>query len=541
MSITNILSMAGGLGLFLFGIRTMGDGLENAAGTKLKRLLEVLTGNRFLAVLVGFVVTAIIQSSTATTVMVVGFVNAGMMSLAQAVGVIMGANIGTTVTSLLIALNFSDVAAVAVLVGIVLMMASKKTVVKNLGAIFTGFGLLFLGINMMSTAMAPLRDSEGFMNFIVAVSESPLRPLFGILLGIIMTAILQSSSASVGVLQTLAMQGLVPLKFSVFVLYGQNIGTCLTTLITTVGAKKNSKRAAVIHLLFNVIGTVIFIFLSIFTPYVSWIEAITDDPMTQIALSHIVFNIVSTVVMFPFAKLLVKLSCLIVPGSDDSESELHCKFIDDRLLNTPPFAVMQVSNEVARMAKLARDNFEAGAYALINRSEKDLDKVVQREDVINYLNHSITAYLVKLNALDISDSDADYIARVFHVINDIERIGDHALNLAEAAQHNVGDGLKFSSPAEDELNELCRTVVDLLDGAIAAFDTQKLDDGEAKRLSALEDRIDDLTLECQDAHIFRLNRKECNTEAGMLYLNTVTDFERVGDHAINIAFLAKSK
>lgn len=541
MSITNILSMAGGLGLFLFGIRTMGDGLENAAGTKLKRLLEVLTGNRFLAVLVGFVVTAIIQSSTATTVMVVGFVNAGMMSLAQAVGVIMGANIGTTVTSLLIALNFSDVAAVAVLVGIVLMMTSKKTVVKNLGAIFTGFGLLFLGINMMSTAMAPLRDSEGFMNFIVAVSESPLRPLFGILLGIIMTAILQSSSASVGVLQTLAMQGLVPLKFSVFVLYGQNIGTCLTTLITTVGAKKNSKRAAVIHLLFNVIGTVIFIFLSIFTPYVSWIEAITDDPMAQIALSHIVFNIVSTVVMFPLAKLLVKLSCLIVPGSDDSESELHCKFIDDRLLNTPPFAVMQVSKEVARMAKLARDNFEAGAYALINRSEKDIDKVVQREDVINYLNHSITAYLVKLNALDISDGDADYIARVFHVINDIERIGDHALNLAEAAQHNVGDGLKFSSPAEDELNELCRTVVDLLDGAIAAFDTQKLDDGEAKRLSDLEDRIDDLTLECQDAHIFRLNRKECNTEAGMLYLNTVTDFERVGDHAINIAFLAKSK
>ncbi len=541
MSITNILSMAGGLGLFLFGIRTMGDGLENAAGTKLKRLLEVLTGNRFLAVLVGFVVTAIIQSSTATTVMVVGFVNAGMMSLAQAVGVIMGANIGTTVTSLLIALNFSDVAAAAVLVGIVLMMASKKTVVKNLGAIFTGFGLLFLGINMMSTAMAPLRDSEGFMNFIIAVSESPLRPLFGILLGIIMTAVLQSSSASVGVLQTLAMQGLVPLKFSVFVLYGQNIGTCLTTLITTVGAKKNSKRAAVIHLLFNVIGTVIFIFLSIFTPYVSWIEALTDDPMTQIALSHIVFNIVSTVVMFPFAKLLVKLSCLIVPGSDDSESELHCKFIDDRLLNTPPFAVMQVGNEVARMAKLARDNFETGAYALINRSEKDLDKVAQREEVINYLNHSITAYLVKLNALDISDSDADYIARVFHVINDIERVGDHALNLAEAAQHNVGDGLKFSSPAEDELNELCSTVLELLDGAIAAFDNQKLDGGEAKRLSALEDRIDDLTLDCQDAHIFRLNRKECNTEAGMLYLNTVTDFERVGDHAINIAFLAKSK
>lgn len=541
MSVANILSMAGGLGLFLFGIRTMGDGLENAAGAKLKRMLEVLTGNRFLAVLVGFVVTAIIQSSTATTVMVVGFVNAGMMSLAQAVGVIMGANIGTTVTSLLIALNFSSVAAAAVLVGVILMLASKKTVVKNLGAIFTGFGLLFLGIDMMSDSMAPLRDSAGFMNFIVTVSESPLRPLFGIILGIVMTAVLQSSSASVGVLQTLAMQGLVPLKFSVFVLFGQNIGTCLTALFSTVGAKKNSKRAAVIHLLFNLIGTGIFILIALLTPYVEWIEKLSPDPMAQIAISHIVFNIVSTVVMFPFAKVLVKLSCLLVPGKDDSESEMHCKFIDDRLLNTPPFAVMQVSKEVARMAKLARDNFETSAHALINRSDKDLDKVMENEEIINYLNHHITSYLVKLNALDITDSDSDYIARVFHAINDIERVGDHAINLAEAAQHNIGEGLKFSDPAREELNQLCGSVVTLLERSMAAFDSQSLSDNEAKELSDLEEHIDDLTLECQDSHIFRLNRKECNTEAGMLYLNTITDFERVGDHAINIAFLARSK
>lgn len=541
MSVANILSMAGGLGLFLFGIRTMGDGLENAAGAKLKRMLEVLTGNRFLAVLVGFVVTAIIQSSTATTVMVVGFVNAGMMSLAQAVGVIMGANIGTTVTSLLIALNFSSVAAAAVLVGVILMLASKKTVVKNLGAIFTGFGLLFLGIDMMSDSMAPLRESAGFMNFIVTVSESPLRPLFGIILGIVMTAVLQSSSASVGVLQTLAMQGLVPLKFSVFVLFGQNIGTCLTALFSTVGAKKNSKRAAVIHLLFNLIGTGIFILIALLTPYVEWIEKLSPDPMAQIAISHIVFNIVSTVVMFPFAKVLVKLSCLLVPGKDDSESEMHCKFIDDRLLNTPPFAVMQVSKEVARMAKLARDNFETSAHALINRSDKDLDKVMENEEIINYLNHHITSYLVKLNALDITDSDSDYIARVFHAINDIERVGDHAINLAEAAQHNIGEGLKFSDPARQELNQLCGSVVTLLERSMAAFDNQSLSDNEAKELSDLEEHIDDLTLECQDSHIFRLNRKECNTEAGMLYLNTITDFERVGDHAINIAFLARSK
>lgn len=541
MSVANILSMAGGLGLFLFGIRTMGDGLENAAGAKLKRMLEVLTGNRFLAVLVGFVVTAIIQSSTATTVMVVGFVNAGMMSLAQAVGVIMGANIGTTVTSLLIALNFSSVAAASVLVGVILMLASKKTVVKNLGAIFTGFGLLFLGIDMMSDSMAPLRESAGFMNFIVTVSESPLRPLFGIILGIVMTAVLQSSSASVGVLQTLAMQGLVPLKFSVFVLFGQNIGTCLTALFSTVGAKKNSKRAAVIHLLFNLIGTGIFILIALLTPYVEWIEKLSPDPMAQIAISHIVFNIVSTVVMFPFAKVLVKLSCLLVPGKDDSESEMHCKFIDDRLLNTPPFAVMQVSKEVARMAKLACDNFETSAHALINRSDKDLDKVMENEEIINYLNHHITSYLVKLNALDITDSDSDYIARVFHAINDIERVGDHAINLAEAAQHNIGEGLKFSDPAREELNQLCGSVVTLLERSMAAFDNQSLSDDEAKELSDLEEHIDDLTLECQDSHIFRLNRKECNTEAGMLYLNTITDFERVGDHAINIAFLARSK
>ena len=541
MSVANILSTAGGLGLFLFGIRTMGDGLENAAGAKLKRMLEVLTGNRFLAVLVGFVVTAIIQSSTATTVMVVGFVNAGMMSLAQAVGVIMGANIGTTVTSLLIALNFSSVAAAAVLVGVILMLASKKTVVKNLGAIFTGFGLLFLGIDMMSDSMAPLRESAGFMNFIVTVSESPLRPLFGIILGIVMTAVLQSSSASVGVLQTLAMQGLVPLKFSVFVLFGQNIGTCLTALFSTVGAKKNSKRAAVIHLLFNLIGTGIFILIALLAPYVEWIEKLSPDPMAQIAISHIVFNIVSTVIMFPFANVLVKLSCLLVPGKDDSESEMHCKFIDDRLLNTPPFAVMQVSKEVARMAKLARDNFETSAHALINRSDKDLDKVMENEEIINYLNHHITSYLVKLNALDITDSDSDYIARVFHAINDIERVGDHAINLAEAAQHNIGEGLKFSDPAREELNQLCGSVVTLLERSMAAFDNQSLSDNEAKELSDLEEHIDDLTLECQDSHIFRLNRKECNTEAGMLYLNTITDFERVGDHAINIAFLARSK
>ena len=535
MSITNILSLAGGIGLFLFGIRIMGEGLENAAGSKLKRLLEVITSNRFLAVFVGFLVTAVIQSSSATTVMVVGFVNAGIMSLTQAVGVIMGANIGTTVTSVLIALNFSDIAPVAVLIGIILLMATKKTLSKNIGNIFIGFGLLFVGMSMMSSAMAPLRDFEPFQTFIVKATN----PIAGILIGMVMTALIQSSSASIGILQALAMQGLVPLKFSIFVLFGQNIGTCITALLSTVGTKKNSKRAAVIHLLFNVLGTGIFVLIAMLTPYVSWIEKMTDDPVSQIAIAHIVFNVVSTIVMLPFVNMLVKLSCTIVPGKDESENELRCKYIDDRLLNTPPFAVMQVGNEVARMAQIARDNFCMGARALINRNDKDLDKVFENEDVINYLNHNITSYLVKLNALDITDNDSKYIANVFHAINDIERIGDHAMNLAEAAQRNIVDGLTISKTASDELKELFNSVITLVDRAIHAFNEQKLDPEEARELSELEEHIDDLTMECQDSHIFRLNRKECNTEAGMLYMNTITDFERVGDHAINIAFLIK--
>ncbi len=535
MTITNILSLAGGIGLFLFGIRIMGDGLENAAGSKLKRLLEVLTSNRFLAVLVGFIVTAVIQSSSATTVMVVGFVNAGIMNLLQAVGVIMGANIGTTVTSVLIALNFSEIAPVAVLIGVVLLMATKKTLSKNIGNILIGFGLLFVGMSMMSSAMKPLREFQPFQDFIIKATN----PLAGILIGMVMTALIQSSSASIGILQALAMQGLVPLKFSIFVLFGQNIGTCITALISTAGTKKNSKRAAIIHLLFNVLGTGLFVLIALLTPYVSWIEGMTDDPVSQIAISHIIFNVVSTLVMLPFANILVKLSCKIIPGSDERESELHLKFIDDRLLNTPPFAVMQVGNEVARMAQIARDNFCTSARALINRNDKGLDEVFENEDVINFLNHNITSYLVKLNALEITDKDSAYIANVFHVINDIERIGDHAINLAEAAKRNLVDGLTISDVASDELKDLFNNVITLVDRSIYAFNNHEISDGEKKELSELEEHIDDLADKCQDAHIFRLNRKECNTESGMLYMNTIIDFERVGDHAINIAFLTK--
>lgn len=534
--VLNLLSLAGGLGLFLYGIKIMGDGLEHAAGTRLKKLLEALTSNRLVAVLVGFIITAIIQSSSATTVMVVGFVNAGLLTLAQSVGVIMGANIGTTVTSILIALNFSAIAPAAILIGVMLAMFTKKNFSKNIGSILIGFGMLFVGMSTMSSAMEPLRDFQPFQDFIVSASN----PLFGVLLGAVMTAIIQSSSASIGILQALAGQGLVPLNFSVYVLYGQNIGTCITALISTAGTKKNSKRAAIIHLLFNVVGTLVFVLISAFTPFTDLVERfIPDNPVAQVAAVHIVFNLVSTLVMLPFADLLVKLSQKIILGKDEAESEMHFEFLDDRLLATPAFAVAQLSKEVLRMAVLARNNFCAGARALINRDKTGVSDILNTEDVINFLNHNITSFMVKLNAVELQDEDSKYIAALFHVINDIERIGDHATNLAEAAEKSIDDKLTISQEASEELKDLFNNVITLLDRSIEAFRKMELSEQEGEELTALEEHIDDLTAECQDLHIFRLNRKECNTESGMLYMNTITDFERVGDHAINIAFLAR--
>lgn len=535
MQLTNLISLAGGLGIFLFGLKVMSEGLEHAAGSRLKKLLEVLTTNRLMAVFVGFLITALIQSSSATTVMVVGFVNANLMSLAQAVGVIMGANIGTTITSLLIAMNFSGIAPLAVFIGVALVVFAKKTMPKNVGHIIVGFGMLFVGMSMMSEAMKPLRDFEPFKDFLTHASN----PFLGILLGILMTVLLQSSSASIGILQALALQNLISIDFAVFVLFGQNIGTCVTALISTAGTKRNSKRAAVIHLLFNVIGTVLFFCIALFTPYTSMLKSITDNTVAQIAAAHIIFNIVSTLVMLPFGNVLVKLAQRIIPGKDGLLDDLRFEYLDDRLLATPPFAVAQVGKEVERMGTLARNNFANGARALISRDESGINEIFRVEEVINFLNHNITAYLVKLNAVELQTEDSKYIGTLFHVINDIERIGDHALNLAEAAQKNLRDNLTISAVAKSELENLFNNVLTLLDRSLQAFNHQHLSEQEGKELGDLEEHIDDLTVECQDAHIFRLNRNECSTESGMLFMNTINDFERVADHAINIAFLTR--
>lgn len=539
MGFGNIATLLSGLGLLLYGIKILGEGLELAAGAKLKVLLEKMTSNRFAAVLVGFVITTLIQSSSTTTVMVVGFVNTGIMNLTQAIGVIMGANIGTTTTSILVSLDIGKYAPIAIGIGVFLSMLTKKTTKKHIGLAITGFGMLFLGMTLMKDAMEPLANSPVFSEWLMNANN----PFVAILIGTVITAVIQSSAASIGILQALASQGLIPLHFAAYVIYGQNIGTCITALISSIGTKKNSKRTAVMHVLFNVFGTVIFIILTKLLPFTDWIESLTDNTMMQLSLVHIIFNVVSTLIMFPFAdKVLVKLACLIVPDKkDSSEDDFKLKFVDNLMINTPPFAVAQVSKEVHRMAGLARQNFSIAAEDLLNKSCDHFDEVQHTEEVINFLNHNITPILVKINSLDLSYSDAKYIGRVFHVINDIERIGDHAQNLEEAAKSRVDEGIEISAEGERELREMYETTLKLIDGSIEAFTSQILDNEKAEQLGEYEASVDDMQTEFEQSHIERLNAHKCNTRAGMLFINTITDFERVADHAINIAWSVSKK
>ena len=539
MGFGNIATLLSGLGLLLYGIKILGEGLELAAGAKLKVLLEKMTSNRFAAVLVGFVITTLIQSSSTTTVMVVGFVNTGIMNLTQAIGVIMGANIGTTTTSILVSLDIGKYAPIAIGIGVFLSMLTKKTTKKHIGLAITGFGMLFLGMTLMKDAMEPLASSPVFSEWLMNANN----PFVAILIGTVITAVIQSSAASIGILQALASQGLIPLHFAAYVIYGQNIGTCITALISSIGTKKNSKRTAVMHVLFNVFGTVIFIILTKILPFTDWIESLTDNTMMQLSLVHIIFNVVSTLIMFPFAdKVLVKLACLIVPDKkDSSEDDFKLKFVDNLMINTPPFAVAQVSKEVHRMAGLARQNFSIAAEDLLNKSCDHFDEVQHTEEVINFLNHNITPILVKINSLDLSYSDAKYIGRVFHVINDIERIGDHAQNLEEAAKSRVDEGIEISAEGERELREMYETTLKLIDGSIEAFTSQILDNEKAEQLSEYEASVDDMQTEFEQSHIERLNAHKCNTRAGMLFINTITDFERVADHATNIAWSVSKK
>ena len=530
MDSSMLIMLVGGLGLFIYGMKMMGDGLEKAAGSRLKRLLEILTENRFMGLLVGTIVTAIIQSSSATTVMVVGFVNAGIMTLKQTVGVIMGANIGTTMTAFLISLNLTDIAPIAIFIGVGLIFFSKKHFVRSIGEIIAGFGILFLGMDLMSSSMAPLRDSQTFQNIVTQFSN----PVIGVLTGAIFTMIVQSSSASIGIIQALALQGLIGLDSAIYVLFGQNIGTCITAILASIGTSTNAKRAAVIHLLFNTIGTIVFmIAIQLGVPYIQFIESITPDrAVSQIANAHIGFNIFNTALLFPFGNYLVKISEHLVQGKEEEYEEMRLKYLDKRILETPPIAVAQIMKEVVRMASISKNNVQIAMKAFLENDQAAIDEVYRHEGVINYLNQEITQYLVLCNGLELPERDFRLVSGLYHVVNDIERIGDHAENLVEYAEYSMEHNLSFSDMAKSELMEMTNKVMEMLENAFNAL--KKRDFKLAEMVLEQEEKIDDLKDRLRASHIERLNNQLCAPESGVIFLDIVSNLERVADHATNV-------
>lgn len=531
MTFQILFALGGGLGLFLYGMKMMGDGLEKAAGSRMKRLLEILTTNRFMGVLVGAVVTAIIQSSSASTVMVVGFVNTGLMNLAQATGVIMGANIGTTVTGQLVALNLTDYAPVAVFLGVGLILFGKKRSVKQIGEILAGFGILFMGMELMSSAMKPLRTNPAFQEMMTQISN----PLLGVLVGAAVTVVIQSSSASIGILQALAMQGLIDLNTAIFILFGQNIGTCVTAILASIGTGVTAKRAAAIHLIFNVVGTIIFIILILLgLPYVGWIESITPgDAVKQIANAHTGFNIINTLLTFPVAGYLAFLARKLIPGEESTPDEKHLVFLDKRILETPPIAVAQIMNEVGRMGDLAGANLSEAMEIMLTGKDEKVKEVLHREEVINYLNRQITDYLILANGLALPDKDRKLIGGLFHVVNDIERIGDHAENIIEYAQYLIEHNLTMSDEAVDDLTDMKDKVFTVVLDSLRAMKTR--DRTLAGTVNKQESAIDELEKALRSNHIERLNNQLCIPGCGVVFLDVVNNLERIADHANNIS------
>ena len=528
-----IVLLCGGLGLFLFGMKLMGDGLELTAGARLRNLIEKLTTNKYMGALVGLIVTAVIQSSSATTVMVVGFVNAGLMNLAQAVGVIMGANVGTTATGLIIAINLTSIAPIAVFLGVCLMSFSKKNNRKHVGQIIAGFGILFMGMDTMKESMAPLAEAQVFKDMITSFSN----PLLGVLVGLAFTAIIQSSSASLGVLQALGFAGAITLPSAVFVIYGQNIGTCVTALLSAIGTSKTAKRTAIVHLLFNVIGAIFFIIITLITPFTTWIEQlIPGNVVLQISVVHIIFNIVATAILLPLSNLLIKIAYYVVPGKDVERQAVSLQYLDSRILNTPPIAVSQVFKEVERMGELAKKNFQYAMEVFLNNDESKIKLVEENEEILNFLNKSITEYLVKINGLDIEDNDRQAIGALFHVVNDLERVGDHSENICELAEIVIAGKANPSYLAVSEIKEMQSMVTGILEESIYMYATRSTDKQLARNINQTEDEIDARTRQLKDNHIERLNQGLCSAASGTVFMDLLTNLERIADHATNIAF-----
>ncbi|VIA96975.1 sodium:phosphate symporter [Clostridioides difficile] len=528
-----IISLMGGLGLFLYGMNLMGEGLQKSAGTKLKKIIKLLTSNLFMGVLVGTGVTAVIQSSSATTVMVVGFVNAGIMTLKQAIGVIMGANIGTTVTAQLVSFDLTGMAPIALGVGIILYLFGNNPRIKNIAEILIGFGILFTGMDFMKMAVEPLRDYQGFTDLLVTFGRYPI---LGLLLGFGITAIIQSSSASMGMLVALAAEGLVPLSAALPILYGQNIGTCVTSLLSSIGANKNARRAAMMHLIFNVLGTVIFlIFLN--KPIVSMVTSWDPSNVArQIANTHTLFNIISVLILLPFTNFIIKLAIKLVPdraGDIDEDETKTIKYIDDRMIETPSIALANTIKEALRMGEKAKESLNASMEALVEHSTEKIDKTYRRERLINDLQKAILNYLLKLSKAPLDDDSREFVDTLFNTVNDIERIGDHAKNIAELSQVAIDSNISFSEEGQSELDVMYNRVVSAYTYALESMRTDNVD--LACKVIKIEEQVDIMEKSCRANHMYRLNNNLCSIENGVIYLDVISNLERISDHAVNIA------
>ena len=527
-TILTIVKLLGGLGLFIYGMKLMGDGLENAAGEGLKKILEKVTKNPIIGVIVGAVVTMVIQSSSATTVMVVGFVNAGLMNLAQAAGIIMGANIGTTVTAQLVAFKLDNIAPIFVFVGAMMVMFVKGKKRREIGNIILGFGILFVGMGTMSGAMKPLTSSPMFQEILTTVGS---HWYLGVIAGALITAVLQSSSATTGILVALATAGALNINQALPIIMGCNIGTCITAMLATVGTNKTAHRAAMLHLIFNVVGTIIFLPIIVPGFLGNFVSYFTTDVNRQIANAHTIFNVVNTLIMVPLIPILCKIVERIIPGEDDEK--VGPKYIDDRLLETPVIAAGQVVKETIRMSNKAKLSLELAMDAFMKNDENLAEKVYENEEIINNLEECITNYLVKLSKCELSDKEKNIVASTFHIVNDIERIGDHAENLADLTLQKINKSLEYSKDAIEELESIYSSTLEALDIAIESYENRNVN--KAKSIVDVEAKIDKKQKSFRERHIRRLYDGRCNAYTGAIFLDILSNLERIGDHSTNIA------
>ena len=535
MSITTIFSLLGGLGFFLYGMKLMSEGLEKAAGAKMRSILEFFTKNRFIGMVVGIIFTAIIQSSNATTVMVVSFVNSGLMNLMQASGVILGANIGTTVTGQLIAFNLSDIAPLVVIIGVVMVMFFKEQGVKKIGEVILGFGVLFMGLSIMGDSMAAVKESPRIIEFLSSLTN----PFAAILTGFAITAILQSSSATVGIILLMVSQNLLDFAICPFMILGCNIGSCVSALVASLSGKKDAKRAAMIHFLFNVIGSAIMfvVLLLAIGPFTDMMLYISGGNLARaVANVHTLMKVVEVAMLFPFMGWIVKATYRIVPGDDavSAEDEYELPFIGGGKILSSTTAVVNGIAEIEHMGRVAMQNLKVSMDVLCNPNEEKIKEVYRREAYIDYMNRKITDYLVRANELVLPIADERLIGGLFHVVNDIERIGDHAENFADSAKSRLEQQVPFSDKAKRQLQELNAKSVKILEYSLEMFKNRNYKHME--EILQLEDEIDAMEKKLQNSHVKRLTKNKCTPEAGMMFSDTISGLERVGDHATNIAF-----